>query len=323
MKISAYSHLLLNLYKEAQDLPIDVFQDTVLSSLQRLLPFDSSMWGHGVLKEEGLDIHSIHLFNTTPAMLEEYAKVKHLDCAATAMQAAANLTLAFRNSQVFQGDERRGIREFCTRFGHENFWISSDIHPKTGFAQWISLYRKDPHQVCTADETELLSDLAPHLMQALAMNRIIHSERLLGDSAREKWCTAIVDQRAVFHYCDPRFADLLQQEWPGHSTEYAPAAIKAKFEHNRFQFIGKKSFIDGRLEKDLFFLRARQLTQADSLSPTELTVARLLTAGKTHKGIAQVLDRSPETIRTHVKSIFRKLNIHNAAALASLLQQTD
>lgn len=38
-----YNELLLTIYRQAQELPVDQFQDGVLATLKQYLPFDSSM----------------------------------------------------------------------------------------------------------------------------------------------------------------------------------------------------------------------------------------------------------------------------------------
>lgn len=103
MQLSTYSQLLLNLYRDAQDLPVDAFQDSTLDSLRQILPFDSSMWGHGFMRDIGLDIHSIHLYRSSQAMLIAYDKVKHLDRAAVVMTQQQNLTQAFNAQDFFCG----------------------------------------------------------------------------------------------------------------------------------------------------------------------------------------------------------------------------
>lgn len=53
-----------------------------------------------------------------------------------------------------------------------------------------------------------------------------------------------------------------------------------------------------------------------SLSPRELVVLSHLAAGLSNKAIAQAMDISGETVRAHVKSIFRKLGLENRTQAA-------
>lgn len=223
----------------------------------------------------------------------------------------------------FADDTYRDIREFCTEFGHENYWISADCHPTTRFAQWISLYRKDRHQICTPEETNFFQNLAPHLMQALAMNRLIHLDRLLGDSVREKWSVAITDPRGHYLFAEQRFRDLQAMDWPSSTASCLPPSLLNVFLQGTPLVAGTNAVIKFNLDHGLLYLRARERVPADSLSSRETLVAKLLIAGQSQKEIAKHLDRSPETIRTQVRSIFEKLNINSVASLATYLSMDD
>lgn len=61
---------------------MNAFQDAMLAALRQQLPFDSSMWGTATMRATGIDIHSIHLFNSSVGMLAAYERVKHQDTAA-------------------------------------------------------------------------------------------------------------------------------------------------------------------------------------------------------------------------------------------------
>lgn len=318
-----YSHLLLALYRHAQELPVDEFQDAVLSVLKRSVPFDSSMWGTATMTENGIDIHSLHLHNTTQKMIDAYQQVKHLDVAAHQCASRPTATMAFRTDTDFSGQQLAAYRQFLHEFRHENFLITSDINPLTRFVHWVSLYRADKNQYCTVEETELLSCLAPHVMQALAINRLMHLDRLVGDVARERWSVAIADVRGVLYHADRRFRELIQSQWPFEEEDRLPRVLVDNLMEEGLQCSGARVIVRRSLERELLFLKARQREEVDSLSQREFLVARLLVSGLTQKQVAARLERSPETIRSHVKSIFDKLGINNVAMLGAKLALRD
>jgi DNA-binding CsgD family transcriptional regulator len=49
------------------------------------------------------------------------------------------------------------------------------------------------------------------------------------------------------------------------------------------------------------------------LTAREIDVVRLLAKGCTYSRIAQVLGISEHTVATHIKSVYRKLDVHTAA----------
>ena len=53
------------------------------------------------------------------------------------------------------------------------------------------------------------------------------------------------------------------------------------------------------------------------LTPREREVLRLLAAGLTYAQMGQALGISLHTIGTHIKNVYRKLEVHNAPAAVS------
>lgn len=315
-----YSQLLLTLYRLAQESPVHQFQDAALTLVKSYLAFDSSMWGTATMREGGIDIHSIHLHNSSPAMLEAYEQVKHCDTAAVQVTAQRTMTMGFRVDD-FPGEHNVAFRQFLHDFGHRNFLITSDINPSTRFAQWVSLYRADLAAHCLEPEIDLLAYLAPHLMQALAINRLVHLDRLSHDTVRAKWSVALADQRGVLYHADARFKALVGTAWRMDDPQHLPPALlKQLLDHpDRPQAAAAGVIVRRSSEQGLLFLKARASEAVDTLSEREFLVAKLIANGMTQKQVATQLNRSAETIRTQIKAIFNKLDINNVALLGALL----
>ncbi|MES2529524.1 MAG: LuxR C-terminal-related transcriptional regulator [Pseudomonadota bacterium] len=322
--LSAFSHLLLTVYRRAQELDVQSFQDQILTDLKVALQFDSSVWGTATMTPAGIEIHSIHLYNQSPRMLPAYERIKHLDTAAMRVTQQPRATMGFNPERDFEGPAHEALRHFCEEFGHRNFFVTSDLNPRTRFVHWISLIRSNADQFCTPAEIELLSHLAPHLMQALALNRLVHLDRLGGsDASRETWAVAIADTRGVIYHADPRFRELMHLEWNGHSEERLPESLSALLAGQDSRVVGQRVVVERALEHEVLFLRARRRHAVDSLSTRELMVARLLADGLTQKQVAAQLDRSLETIRTQARTVFDKLDIKTVVMLAPQLALRD
>ena len=318
--LSEFSSLLLTIYRHAQDMPVQRFQDEILEVIKPHLPFDSSMWGTATMTDGGIDIHSIHLHNFSQETLAAYEKVKHQDSAAARVTSQPSATVGFNALTEFAGPDQQDIRRFASEFGHNHFFITCDLSPLTRFAQWISLFRADPTQSCKDTETEFLANLAPHLMQALAINRLVHLDRLTGDLAREKWAVAIADVRGVIYHADKRFRELVALDWPGVAGEdRLPQELLQSLLGDDARLAGQRVVVQRSLEHGLLFLKARERHEVDSLSTREFMIARLLASGLTQKQVAARLERSPETVRSQTKVIFEKLRINNVTMLAPLL----
>ena len=55
------------------------------------------------------------------------------------------------------------------------------------------------------------------------------------------------------------------------------------------------------------------------LTPTQKEVARLATTGATVEEMARMLHRSPHTVKTHLKHIYRRLDINSRVQLVDLI----
>ena len=324
-QLSDFSELLLQLYRMAQALPITDFQDAALNLVKPVLPFDSSLWGTAAEgKEGGADIHTVHLHNKSPEMLAAYEPVKHLDTAVGPLFAQPRATRGFNLETWFAKPGQHEIRDVMRRFEIENMLATVVTDPRTKFAHWILLYRADKDAVYSADEIARLELLAPHVMEALAINRKMHLERLNppGADALPRG-SAIADLRGVVYHADPGFAAMLDAEWGDWPGVSLPRNLLQHFLQGHERFLGRSLAVAHRVEQDLLFLKCRPRCRADGLTPREHTVAQLLSKGGTHKEIAQILNRSPATVRNQTRSIYEKLAVSNVAGLIEELRQAD
>ena len=65
--------------------------------------------------------------------------------------------------------------------------------------------------------------------------------------------------------------------------------------------------------------RRRDPSTLDDLTPQELHIAQLLAEGRTTRETAAAVFLSPKTVEYHLRSIYRKLGIHDREALAAAL----
>jgi DNA-binding CsgD family transcriptional regulator len=64
-------------------------------------------------------------------------------------------------------------------------------------------------------------------------------------------------------------------------------------------------------------LRRRDPSAVETLTPQELRIAHVLAAGRTTREAAAALFLSPKTVEFHLRSVYRKLDIHSRAELAA------
>lgn len=317
-----HNTLLLQLYRLSHELPVDQFQDSALQLIKQVLPFDSSMWGSATTSTHGIDIHMLHLHQKSPEMLEAYEPLKQHDTAAASMFGQEQATRGFHAESWFAAPQQREFFATLRRFGQENFFITSQHNSNTQFAEWITLFRADADAHCTPEEVAILSQLAPHVMQAQAFNRVTHLTRMNTANPLQRG-TAIADLRGVLYHADPVFGALMDVEWEGSRRYKLPAAVLEHFLNGQSHFSGRTLVMSYHTEHNLLFLKVRPRCRADNLSAREHTVAKLVAKGDTYKEIARLLNRAPATVRNHIQAIYEKLNVNHVAGLIEELRLTD
>lgn len=316
--------MLLRLYRLAQELPIRQFQDAALAQVRQLLPFDSSMWGTGTIQPHGLDIHTVHLHEIAPEMLVEYEALKHQDVTAGMVLSQTQATYSINIEDLYNGRAAREYREFSQRFGVQNMLIAAENNPSTRFVHWISLYRADKEAHGSSEESRLLTQLAPHVMQALAMNRVMHLDRLdESDRALSPHGMAIADMRGVLYHVDPQFRALAQAEWNDGVAYALPSSLLESLLQGAETFVGRAMVMRRHVEHGLLFLKARPRCLADQLNAREHTIARCIARGDSYKEIAQALGRSPATIRNQIQTIYHKVQVGSIAGLIQALSLAE
>ncbi len=107
-RLTSFSQVVLRFYESAQRVPVQEFQDGALQVIREIIPFDASMWGSATMSDQGIDIHTLHLYNTSQQMIEEYQKVKHLDQFAHEVASTERGTIRFRAEDA----QALALREF-------------------------------------------------------------------------------------------------------------------------------------------------------------------------------------------------------------------
>jgi len=318
----SYNKLLLHLYRLSYELPLDRFQDAALELVKPVLPFDSSMWGSATLTPVGIDVHTIHLHCQPPEMLQAYEEIKHMDTAGALAAQEPATTLAFHTDSWFGGPDQKALRAHGRRFGQAHFFIGGAVNPKTRFTRWLTLFRSNERAYCTETERVLLAGLMPHVQQALELNRLTHLNQaaVTGNAAQG---AAIADLRGVLYHSDAAFEQALRAEWDDWRGHALPSTLMKSFLQGCNRFAGRSQVLTLRVEHQLLFLKSRPRCPADGLTPREFTVAQLMVKGNTHKQIADMLQRSPATVRTQIRAVYEKLDIGNVAGLAEALRLVE
>lgn len=322
-KPNGINEVLLNLYRMSHEMPIRKFQDAALGLIKTLVPFDSSMWGTANL-EHGTEMHTVHLHQKSPEMLVEYDSVKDHDSIAAALTQAPRVTLTINSDHWFGDQSKREFRDFLSRHQHENMLVTSNYNAGSHMVHWMSLYRVNRDDHCTNSEGELIATLAPHVMQALALNRLTHLERMVAsDHALLPRGAAIVDPNGCIHHIDANLQSLLRGEWSDWSNAMLPRNLLSACQTARATYMGRTCIVQSNIEHGLLFLRGRPRCRADALTPREMSIALYISEGLSYKEIALQLNRAPATVRNQIQMIYEKLQVNNIARLIAEMHKAS
>ena len=317
-----FNDVLVRLYGISQERPIAQFESTALALLKSVLTFDAAIWGAGSTTESGIDIHSFHLHNKTPEMVTAYEEVKHLDSASGGMLATPRATRAFHAAAFFSDPAKHSMRDFMEKFEQPNFLLSTDLDAQASLLNWLTLYRSKQDAHFKAADVQRLHVFAPHLKQALALNRAAHLGKVVASVAgKSGLAIAIADTKGFIHAHDAHFMTVLTHAC-GH--EYAgsnrlPRGLAEKLAAGETLFNWQQLLFQCQIDHGLFIIKLRAEIPADSLTARERTIASLVSKGFTYKEVAVELGRSPATVRNQIQGIYAKLQVNNIAELVQAL----
>jgi len=132
------------------------------------------------------------------------------------------------------------------------------------------------------------------------------SEVLAGTRARLEYAYALADLGAALRRANKR------KEARGPLREALDLA-------NRFGAVTLEERVRTELAATGARPRKAALAGVESLTPSELRVARMAAEGMTNAEIAQTLVVSPKTVETHLRHVFQKLDIERRTELADRL----
>ena len=206
----------------------------------------------------------------------------------------------------------------CKNYGVEHIVATGIIDPDTKLLNTLCLYRADPDKPFSEKERLYKEFIFPHLVEAARTNWLINLPSMFSSTNRSMFnALAACDASGLLHVAMPSFVEVCRKEWADWSGPFLPTELIENLTEDPRDFIGENIVIRFVRLADIFLLRCRLKVVADSLSEREIQIARRVSEGNDYKTIAQVLQISPATVRTHVKNIFQKLGINDKAMMGN------
>ena len=138
------------------------------------------------------------------------------------------------------------------------------------------------------------------------------------EARRPERALALLDASGAFEAVDPAFRALLADEWPHDDGARLPRPVLQALASGE-RCLGRRVEIAFRRIGTRVLCRAQRRAGASALSPRQRLVADCFAQGCSHKEVARRLGVSPHTVRCQLAEIYRKLAVHDKAALAQRL----
>jgi DNA-binding CsgD family transcriptional regulator len=313
---------ILEIYRAAQDTPVEEFQTLALKLLQTLVPFRSAMWANLDHKPTGLTAYSMHLFNEPDEFMKDMP-VMNSRYPSTIQSATRQCGegIVIYTPALFSGKDQADMRAHIRRYGHEHNFAIADLDRPYTRGEWLALYRPERDPAFSERDRRLATLLTPHLVEAMTINRRLALGAAMGENDSLGGTRALIRSNGTVIHSGERFCELLSTDWPDWRFTRLPPFLLASLQRKGTATVANGSVtITATKLGELLLLRAKKVSPLARLSEREHTVVRLYASGHSYKEVARQLGISPVTVRNFIQHAYRKLGIDNKAALAQLVQ---
>ena len=286
------------LYRAAQDTPLEDFEALALSILKVLVPFCAAVWMAADYGRGRLRVRRAHLHNAPPEAIEFLAS------SGRALAIAAGLP---RRAHPFNAADH-----------YQYQLLIADLPALSSRGNWLALFRPEEQVAFARHELDAVALLMPHLSQALALNRALHLERGSLD-ARAASGRALVRSDGTVIHCGDALAAVIRAEYPAWDEVLLPKRLLQQVRCNDTLYLGCDTCVRITRTGKARLLTLNPVRPAERLSPQQLAVAQLFGAGASYKEIARRVTLAPATVRNVVQVTYRKLGVKNKVQLARLM----
>lgn len=325
-------HLIIELYRAAQEMPVDEFREFSMGLLKSLVPFDSAIYGSGPLMQEGIRVQEVHLHNKPLEQLADYSAINHADPILRTARANPGRTIRFHPPTLFSGKEKRSLFDYARRYEHGNGLSTIHINQDSNHAQIFGMYRADQDRHFLKQDSWMVEQVIPHLLEAIKINQALAVHRTVKDADRST--VAIASPNGALHFCGAGFRKLLNMEWAEWEGAILPRPLMDGLARaGQDGFCTSTIRVTAKCAGEILFLKASRvsalvpctticpelLQNAHGLTPAEARVAIVLLEGDSAKAVANYLGVSFNTVRSQIKEIYAKLGVDSRARFVKLM----
>ncbi len=308
----------LALLRSVHGLPPEKFQQKVMDHLQGVISFDKGLWLSGYVKD--ILITHVYLYNLPESLMASWESMKQQDRVLKGiLEEAPGRTVDMR--EFYTREERMAAdiyQKHSRKYGIEHVITTALPDYHTGLVEAISLYRSDPDAPFSREDREIKEYVFPLMVEAFCYNQLNY---MLSLSRHSHTSTlAVCDEKGWLRHAEPGFYPMLKTVWPDWSGPVLPPPFLKLISSSetsllRYERVNFRHEKVGKLRS--IFAHRRTLTR--KLTKREDQIAVLFASGKSYKNIAEKLNISPATVRNHIDSVYKKLDVSNKVELLNTI----
>ena len=320
--MKAFSGMLLELYRLAQDASATEFQTQAMDRMRKVFGFDSAFWATGVVKPgKAVTAYTHHLYRQPPDMMESWMRMNQKDeLAFEAFRQQGTTINAALCESYWQSRFSPEGRAHIKRYGMAHSLNTIIAEPVLQIWTGVAFYRADPQRPFTEDDRLLKQNLMPHLAEAWNISRFAYVNSARNNGTQFSHGRAICDIKGVLYNADRNFTSHMPAEWADwKGPQLPPELLKVLSGHGLRRHAGRHTVISAETLNNMKVLIARKTSAIDGLSKREHNVAALFAKGADYRAIADALHIAPTTVRNHLRNIYTKLGTTTKIELARLM----
>jgi DNA-binding CsgD family transcriptional regulator len=323
------SRYVLGLYDSAQCCGINEFIEVAFEGLARYIGFERGAKLSHIVCDDGelamsamypyrLDARRYHAQRAKWLKTERLAAQRRLQ-SPDLLLARAIGELDACHSLAMDAVQDHAMRHFAAALGYSHCMMLASARPASMQFESIALWRSEADHPFGDTDRKAGNRVFPHLIKAFEINNKLNLSRQV-DYGKDGQANIICSAEGFVHAIDDAGRALIEAEWPNSTLTFMPKALLDALRNSGgMQYFGRRLVARAELYKDSLVIQLKPVVGGDTLTPTELRVAQLVTEGGTYKEIARTLGTAPSTVRNQIHSIYVKLGVSRRNDLVSAL----
>jgi DNA-binding CsgD family transcriptional regulator len=315
--VQALSRTLIDLYEAAETVPINFYPRQVLRLIWPLLKFDGAVLGMQKVSINGtleINIEQAYVHQRDSSILDEYALLSLTDRLTEMFNQGLDWPLSCNCAELCRANKLLQLVEFSETHASPQLLLYGIPPTPLKVGGWVLLFRRNDDPFGTEQE-EYLMALWPHLARSTMFNRTVQLNRRL--ERREGNAAALLNYQGWIEVADPYFLQLLAMEWQDYKSDKVPEQVLHCWQQG-IDYKGKFIYLSMQVQNEYLVCHGAKKTGWHDLTNAERVVASQYAVGASYKQIADSLSVSQNTVRSHIKHIYDKLQIHDKAELANM-----